>query len=584
MDTKIKLLKKATCVLGILFIMLGLLPVPMLTRIGNIYAAGEHCGNNSQCADNEVCSDHTCTALNCPAGQHAENHACVDDPPPPEPVDGGWSAWSACSADCGGGTQTRTCTNPAPANGGADCEGPDTQACNTQPCEVAIDGGWSAWSACSAPCGGGTQTRTCTNPAPANGGADCVGSDTRDCNTQPCVVECIPTGGSCSDDDECCSGNYCAGNGKCKERDDDQCKGLNMPCGGANICCPGLVCGTVPGSENEKCIPAPVIVDCVGNWGSCEGPCGSTGTQTYTITTPAQNGGAACAFADGATRTCDTDPCPIDCVGDWGVCEGPCGSTGTQTFTITTSAQYGGAACQYDDGTTRDCQTDPCPIDCVGDWTLCEGPCGTTSTQTFVITTPAQYGGAACMFDENETRPCQTDPCPGDCIGEWGLCEGDCGTTGTQIFTITTPADPGGTACEAEDGAERPCQTDPCPIDCVGGWDQCAGPCGTTGTQTYAITTPAQYGGATCRFNDGATRDCQTPACPPDDDDDTGAGGGVAAVIPVTAATDELLVIPVTGLALGFDYLALKQAFLFAGMLLFGTSLLLEGTSRKIRI
>ncbi|KAI8485005.1 hypothetical protein Bbelb_372510 [Branchiostoma belcheri] len=57
-------------------------------------------------------------------------------------VDGGWSdwgPWSGCSVTCGVGTETRnrTCTNPAPANGGADCDGPDkeTQACDTEvPC------------------------------------------------------------------------------------------------------------------------------------------------------------------------------------------------------------------------------------------------------------------------------------------------------------------------------------------------------------------------------------------------------------------------------------------------------------------
>lgn len=56
------------------------------------------------------------------------------------PINGGWSEWSACSKSCGGGTQSRTCTNPAPANGGADCSnldrGVSTRACNTQVCIV----------------------------------------------------------------------------------------------------------------------------------------------------------------------------------------------------------------------------------------------------------------------------------------------------------------------------------------------------------------------------------------------------------------------------------------------------------------
>jgi hypothetical protein len=58
---------------------------------------------------------------------------------------------------------------------------------------VLVNGGWipySAWSKCTKTCGGGTQTRTrtCTNPAPANGGKDCVGSasKTKACNEEAC--------------------------------------------------------------------------------------------------------------------------------------------------------------------------------------------------------------------------------------------------------------------------------------------------------------------------------------------------------------------------------------------------------------
>ena len=49
-----------------------------------------------------------------------------------------WTDWTACSKLCGTGERerTRTCTKPAPANGGKQCSGRDrqTQECNVQPC------------------------------------------------------------------------------------------------------------------------------------------------------------------------------------------------------------------------------------------------------------------------------------------------------------------------------------------------------------------------------------------------------------------------------------------------------------------
>ena len=65
----------------------------------------------------------------------------------------------------------------------------------------AIDGSWSAfgeWSKCKNTCGHEkkTKTRTCSNPAPANGGAKCVGSSTEtdDCGHSPCCKFDPPNG------------------------------------------------------------------------------------------------------------------------------------------------------------------------------------------------------------------------------------------------------------------------------------------------------------------------------------------------------------------------------------------------------
>ncbi|XP_031560478.1 A disintegrin and metalloproteinase with thrombospondin motifs adt-1-like isoform X2 [Actinia tenebrosa] len=116
-------------------------------------------------------------------------------------VNGKWGSWGApstCSQSCGGGTQARyrTCNNPAPKNGGRACVGisKQTMSCNTQSCIIVVDGNWSSWGLygpCSTSCGPGIKTRNrkCNNPAPQNGGKQCVGiyKHSESCKIKDCL-------------------------------------------------------------------------------------------------------------------------------------------------------------------------------------------------------------------------------------------------------------------------------------------------------------------------------------------------------------------------------------------------------------
>ncbi|XP_071104973.1 uncharacterized protein [Haliotis cracherodii] len=250
-------------------------------------------------------------------------------------VDGNWSEWTVttgdCSASCGGGSRTisrnRTCTNPAPSNGGEDCVGEskeeDSEVCNSDGCPV--NGSWSVWTVtagdCSASCGGGSRTisraRTCSNPAPSNGGADCVGSATGDysetCNTVGCPVdgnwtEWTVTTGDCS--------ASCGGGSRTISRN-RTCTNPAPSNGGADCV------GSATGDYSETCNTVGCPVD--GNWsewtvttGDCSASCGGgsrTISRNRTCTNPApSNGGADCVgeSKEEDSEVCNSDGCPVD--------------------------------------------------------------------------------------------------------------------------------------------------------------------------------------------------------------------------------------------------------------------------------
>ncbi|KAJ7370527.1 Hemicentin-1 [Desmophyllum pertusum] len=240
-----------------------------------------------------------------------------------------WRDWEPCSVSCGGGIQTsrRSCTNPEPAFGGADCEGDSvrSQSCNKKGCPV--DANWSKWSSftpCTLSCGGGThkRSRTCTNPPPKFDGEDCIGEsdEVQPCNILPCPVNggWSPFGrwGSCS---LTCGGGI-----------QDRLRACNnpLPAFGGTPC-------DGPDVESRFCHLFPCPVDGKwtrwSDWDACPVKCGgATQARLRSCTNPSPAfGGAKCIGERQQVQACNAHPCGVD--GNWarwkswGRCSKSCG-------------------------------------------------------------------------------------------------------------------------------------------------------------------------------------------------------------------------------------------------------------------
>eukprot|EP01004_Peranema_trichophorum_P002386 NODE_144_length_3469_cov_340.552002_g122_i1.p1 GENE.NODE_144_length_3469_cov_340.552002_g122_i1~~NODE_144_length_3469_cov_340.552002_g122_i1.p1 ORF type:complete len:1105 (-),score=461.08 NODE_144_length_3469_cov_340.552002_g122_i1:155-2980(-) len=507
---------------------------------------------------------------------------CNTNPCPVDCQVSDWSSWSECTATCGGGKQYRTRkVVKNSANGGSECpHQQETQSCNVQVCpRDCVMSEWTTFGACSKLCGRGTQirTRTITQVASIGGKACGVTTESRECNTQECPVDCVMSNwGSWTPCDKTCGGGF-SSRTRVVQR---SATNGGVPCG-----------STI---EHQQCSQNPCSVDCVmgswSQWSVCSKPCGTgSSTRTRVVISAPIAGGRACESTL-ETKVCNVEPCVANCVqSDWTVwsrCSVTCG-TGIKTRTRKTITQpsIGGAKC----GPTfeqSECSEAKCPADCVmgafGTWSVCDKSCGggVMRRQRF-IQTPAVNGGSCgqtvevtacntqtcvtnCVMGDwgawsacsatcgaglqtrarriaiagvgcgatQETQACTIKPCSVDCSmsnwGEWSQCNKQCGGGVQQrIRTIYQAASNGGVACQ-NTIEERSCNTNACSKDCVmsewTSWAQCSATCGMFGMtrRTRTIVSSPSAGGVAC----GATEETKTcdnlPACP-----SSGKGGGV---------------------------------------------------------
>ena len=290
-----------------------------------------------------------------------------------------------------------------------------------------------------------------------------------------------------------------------------------------------------PGAPNTPNVDP--IMDCLmsewSEWTTCDKSCGG-GSQVRTreiLQEPTVSGGIQCGPTS-ESRDCNTDPCPIDCEvsgwSNWTNCDEPCGP-GKQfrSRTVITPAQHGGENCPILTE-EQDCNLGPCPVDCVmgewNNWSECPVDCGGgVQYRTRDIVQMPMYGGASCE-PASETRNCNTDPCPIDCVmsdwSNWTSCNKSCGGgTQSRSRNIILQSANGGTPC-GPTSETRSCNTQGCPVNCVmgswGAWSDCSADCGGgTQTRTRPIVTAARNGGTPCG-NTRETRACNESACSPE--------------------------------------------------------------------
>jgi hypothetical protein len=457
---------------------------------------------------------------------------CNEDPCPKPCVWGEWLSWGACSASCGGGTQSRKKPVLTEASlGGSPCSKSMemVRTCGATPCPVHCAlGPWNPWTACTKTCGEGEQMRSRNIMVQAMfRGKECGNFPVQvvDCAMAPCPVNCRYTDwtdwGAC--DVSCGGGKRELNHQEIAERYG------------------GRKCSDDTVAQSATCNSFRCPFNCIWEpwtaWRPCSQTCGGGSKARYRNQLHmAQNGGKACAGSRLSRVTCNAEPCATDCTWDdwdtWSMCEKSCGG-GLQTRSrfVLKKADSGGRECEGYPKQQQVCNKESCPLDCIwNEWTqfsACSITCnGGTKLRTRTKMVVDQHGGDTCRGKFEDLVRCGSDRCPVDCVwnlwGDWSTCSKPCGRgKKKRSRSIGVEAQNRGKACLGVPRADDACNMQSCPVNCVWNtwveWTKCSRSCGEgmRNRERFKMQ-EAQHKGTKCSGPSREETGCNGQACPID--------------------------------------------------------------------
>ncbi|CAK9076068.1 unnamed protein product [Durusdinium trenchii] len=330
-------------------------------------------------------------------------------------------------------------------------ESTDEQTCERPPCpEDCGVSDWSDWS-CAACASRATRNRSLLSEAQHGGRCGELEQRGHACDPSSCPVDCVyNTWSQWSNCPVTCSGGVRTRNRTVK----DEMRYGGKPCDGSNF--------QKEACNAQKC-PVDCAWDDWGDFGPCSDSCGGGQQLRRRGTRPAQWGGRACEGEEKETVACALMLCPVDCQWSdwqtWSDCSKPCGGgLKLRRRGIAVQGGYGGEVCAPDAAQEAiDCNVLNCSADCVwgtwSDWSSCGTSCGGgLQIRSRQQISEAIGEGSPCGGTPQEDRECNSFPCPQDCLlGDWSMwspCSTTCGP-GQRYKERTHLQEPvhGGAAC-----------------------------------------------------------------------------------------------------------------------------------------